>query len=199
MTGKVIIEEQSGGPDNKHDHVIFEMDSGHLIRYRDPRRFGLMTTCARSELGQHRLFKDLGPEPLTDDFNYEILRKALVGRKMPIKSALLDQKIVAGLGNIYVCEALFRANISPLKSATECSKQELSKLVPEVKKVLQEAIAAGGSTLRDHAQPNGEMGYFQHTFKVYGREKQPCSKCNSPIERLVQSGRSTFYCSKCQN
>ena len=199
MSGKILIEQKNNkGRADKHDHVVFTMSSGHTIRYRDPRRFGLMALCSVNDLDQHRLFVHIGPEPLADDFNANLLASALTNRKMPIKSALLDQTVVAGLGNIYVCEALFRSRISPLKPTNTCSLTEMKKLVPEIKQVLQEAIAAGGSTLRDHVQPSGEMGYFQHTFKVYGREKEPCSRCSAPIQRIVQSGRSTFYCPECQ-
>ncbi len=196
MSGRMVIN--SNEDLNPHDHVIFIMDSQHEIRYRDPRRFGLMTICKAQELAQHRLFRHLGPEPLEESFNAYQLLESLGKKKVPIKTALLDQRVVSGLGNIYVCEALFRAGISPLRAAYDCEFSELEELVPHIKQVLGEAIAAGGSTLRDHVQTTGEMGYFQHTFKVYGKAGSPCDGCGKPIVRTVQAGRSTFYCQQCQ-
>lgn len=184
----------------KHDHVIFETDRGDLIIYNDPRRFGLMTLCPEKDLDQHRFFKAMGPEPLGNGFDGPFLRKRLENKKTPIKSALLDQRVVVGLGNIYVCEALFEAGISPFCTGAEMAEEACEKLVPIIRDVLRRAIEAGGSTLKDYARVDGELGYFQHQFKVYGREGESCIKedCTGVIERQAQSGRSTFYCPHCQ-
>lgn len=181
--------------DPKHHHVIFETEDGNTVTYNDPRRFGFMELIASG--APYRL-DDLGPEPLGNEFNAPDLRNRLKGKKSKIKIALLDQHIVAGLGNIYVCEALFRAGISPKRGAGRLSVSETERLVSHVKDVLREAIAAGGSSLRDHRQANGALGYFQKTFAVYGREGEPCLTCATPIARRVQGGRSTFYCRTCQ-
>lgn len=188
-----------GAGDGKHDHVIFETDAPARIIFNDHRRFGLMTLVDTGHLEEDKLFKGIGIEPLSNDFNTDYLAKALEGKKTPIKSALLDQRTVAGLGNIYVCEALFRAGISPKRLAGSVKREKIAVLVAAIKKVLKDAIAAGGSTLRDHAQATGDPGNFQHRFLVYGREGLPCkNKCPGTVKRIVQSGRSTFYCSKCQ-
>jgi formamidopyrimidine-DNA glycosylase len=182
-----------------HDHVIFHTDDGTEVRFNDPRRFGLMTLVAQNALDSHKLFKDQGPDPLGSDFTPEVLAAALKGRATAIKTALLDQRIVVGLGNIYVCEALFRSGISPKRKSGTINLARAQKLVPEIKAVLAEAIKVGGSSLRDHIQPNGELGYFQHNWRVYGREGEACRKSNSHhIKRIVQAARSTFYCPKCQ-
>jgi formamidopyrimidine-DNA glycosylase len=184
----------------KHDHVVFETDAPARIIFNDHRRFGLMTLVDTERLEDDRLFKDIGIEPLSEDFNTAYLAKALDGKKTPIKSALLDQRLVAGLGNIYVCEALFRAGISPKRLAGSVKRERIAPLVAAIKKVLKDAIAAGGSTLRDHAQATGDPGNFQHHFLVYGREGKPCkNKCPGTVKRIVQAGRSTFYCPKCQS
>ena len=171
------------------------------MTFTDPRRFGLMILCEAHEFASHPLLADLGPEPLEDDFTAEVLGQALTGRASPIKTALLDQKLVAGLGNIYVCESLFRAGISPLRPAGSITTLELERLVPAIKTILTEAVAAGGSTLRDHVRPDGELGYFQHTFAVYGRTGEPCPGCDcgNGVQRLIQGGRSTFFCAKRQS
>jgi formamidopyrimidine-DNA glycosylase len=189
-----------GAGDGKHDHVVFETDAPARIIFNDHRRFGLMTLVPTGRIDQDKLFKDVGIEPLSDGFNTAYLAEALSGKKTPIKSALLDQRVVAGLGNIYVCEALFRAGISPKRLAGGITKERIIPLVTAIKKVLQEAIAAGGSTLRDHAQATGDPGNFQHHFLVYGREGKPCRKkgCHGIVRRIVQAGRSTFYCPTCQ-
>lgn len=183
-----------------HDHVAFYTNDGTQILYHDPRRFGLMTIIGPDEMASHRLFRDIGPEPLGNGFNGETLSAALKGRKTPIKAALLDQTVVAGLGNIYVCEALYRAGISPCCMADAVAGGRADRLVGVIRDVLGEAIASGGSTLRDYAQVDGELGYFQHNFTVYGREGEPCrtAGCTAKIQRLVQSNRSTFYCPACQ-
>lgn len=184
---------------DKHDHVVFETDAPARIIFNDHRRFGLMDLVETDQLEQHKLFKDIGIEPLSDKFNAAYLAKLLEGRKTPIKSALLDQRLIAGLGNIYVCEALFRSHISPKRLAGSIRREKLGPLVIAIKKVLKDAIAAGGSTLRDHAQATGDPGNFQHHFLVYGREGKPCKlDCKGTVKRIVQAGRSTFYCPKCQ-
>jgi len=158
----------------------------------------MMDLVLGKKLLEHRLLSGLGPEPLSNNFNSMILSDALRGRRTPIKSALLDQKIVAGLGNIYVCEALFHSGISPRRLATSIPGRRSEKLVPAIRDVLTKAIAKGGSTLRDYVQASGELGYFQHEFSVYGREGQPCIICEKPVSRIIQAGRSTFFCSNCQ-
>jgi formamidopyrimidine-DNA glycosylase len=188
-----------GAGTGKHDHVVFETDAPARIVFNDHRRFGLMTLVDTARLEQDKLFSGLGIEPLSDGFNAGYLAKALDGKKTPIKSALLDQRVVAGLGNIYVCEALFRAGISPKRLAGAVKREKIAPLVSAIKKVLKDAIAAGGSTLRDHAQATGDPGNFQHRFLAYGREGKPCkNRCPGTVKRIVQSGRSTFYCPKCQ-
>ena len=198
MAGRMQITPP-GTPLATHDHVVFTTDAGVEIRFNDPRRFGLMTLTTTAGLAQHKLFRHLGPEPLTDDFTPEVLSAALTGRKTAIKLAILDQRLVVGVGNIYACEALYRAGISPKRRAGTVVGARAARLVPAIKQVLAEAIAVGGSSLRDHVQPSGELGYFQHAWRVYGREGEPCS-CDSKgtIARIVQGARSTFYCSRCQ-
>ncbi|NNJ66417.1 MAG: bifunctional DNA-formamidopyrimidine glycosylase/DNA-(apurinic or apyrimidinic site) lyase [Boseongicola sp.] len=207
MSGRILISEAQVGAfhhshpaPEKHDHVVFEMESGARVVFNDARRFGAMDLVATPELETHWLLKDIGPEPLGNDFNEAYLEESLRGRNTPIKSALLDQKIVAGLGNIYVCEALNRAGISPRRKAGNVSTARIARLVPIIRDVLTEAISAGGSSLRDYRQADGELGYFQHTFRAYDREGAPCrtQDCDGTIQRIVQSGRSTYYCSRCQ-
>ncbi|HWY62947.1 MAG TPA: bifunctional DNA-formamidopyrimidine glycosylase/DNA-(apurinic or apyrimidinic site) lyase [Rhizomicrobium sp.] len=188
-----------GAGDGKHDHVVFETDAPARIVFNDHRRFGLMTLLPSDTLESDKLFKNIGVEPLSAKFNVAHLTKALAGKKTPIKSALLDQRLIAGLGNIYVCEALFRAGISPKRLAGSVKPERIAALVSAIKQVLKAAIAAGGSTLRDHAQATGDPGNFQHHFLVYGREGKACkSKCPGTVKRIVQAGRSTFYCPACQ-
>ncbi|MEI7790242.1 MAG: bifunctional DNA-formamidopyrimidine glycosylase/DNA-(apurinic or apyrimidinic site) lyase [Alphaproteobacteria bacterium] len=195
----VYDKAPEGAGTGKHDHVVFETDAPARIIFNDHRRFGLMTLVDTKTIEQDKLFKDIGIEPLSGKFNTAYLAKALDGKKTPIKSALLDQRLIAGLGNIYVCETLFRARISPKRLAGSIKKDRLTPLVTAIKKVLKDAIAAGGSTLRDHAQATGDPGNFQHHFLVYGREGKPCKLgCNGTVKRIVQAGRSTFYCPKCQ-
>jgi formamidopyrimidine-DNA glycosylase len=183
----------------KHDHVVFETDAPARIVFNDHRRFGLMDLIETDTLEQSKMFKDVGIEPLSGQLTPAYLAILLDGKKTPIKSALLDQRLIAGLGNIYVCEALFRAKISPKRLAGAVKKESLGPLVKAIKKVLTDAIAAGGSTLRDHAQATGDPGNFQHHFLVYDREGQPCKLgCRDKVKRIVQAGRSTFYCPKCQ-
>jgi formamidopyrimidine-DNA glycosylase len=215
MSGRMTIQGASGetrpgrfhnsaGEDGsgrgKHDHVVFETEEHTRIVFTDHRRFGLMDLAETDALESHPLFKGLGPEPLGEGFTPAVLSAALKGKKTPIKSALLDQRVVAGLGNIYVCEALFRARISPKRLAKTVAGARCEKLVPAIKAVLRDAIKAGGSSLRDYAKADGERGYFQHHFAVYDREGKPCpgKDCGGAIKRIVQAGRSTFYCRSCQ-
>ena len=190
--------ERSKSP--THDHVVFTCDSGARIVYNDPRRFGYMTLTATDTLANHPLFRDLGIEPMGVGFDAAHLSQLLAGARTPLKSALLDQRRIAGLGNIYVCEALHRARLSPLRQAGSLTKAQLRALVSAIRGVLEAAIEAGGSTLRDHRQTDGALGYFQHSFEVYDREGAACgsARCRGAIGRIVQNGRSTFYCSVCQ-
>jgi formamidopyrimidine-DNA glycosylase len=187
-------------PDPKHAHIVFETDAGARVTYYDPRRFGYMALVNTATLQLHPWFAGLGPEPLSEAFDAAHLKAAFRDRKQGPKTLLLDQRIVAGLGNIYVCEALNRARISPFKAAGRIPGKKLEALVPEIKAVLGEAIQAGGSTLRDFAQADGALGYFQHRFRTYDREGQPCRNdgCRGVIDRRVQAGRSTFFCPVCQ-
>jgi len=192
---------EDGSGNGKHDHVVFETEEGTRIVYTDHRRFGLMMLAATAEVEQTlQAGGGLGPEPLDEAFTPAVLSTALKGKKTPIKSALLDQRVVAGLGNIYVCEALFYSGISPKRLARTVAGARCERLVPAIKRVLADAIEAGGSTLRDYAKADGELGYFQHRFAVYDRAGKPCpgKGCKGTIKRIVQSGRSTFYCPSCQ-
>ena len=184
----------------KHDHVVLHMASGARVTFNDPRRFGAMDLFPTLEAETHPLLARLGPEPMGNAFDEEYLVAALRARNTPIKSALLDQRIIAGLGNIYVCEALHRAGISPRRRAANIGALRAASLVPIIRDVLRDAIAAGGSSLRDFRRADGELGYFQHSFDVYDREGEPCRKpgCAGTIARVVQSGRSSFYCGGCQ-
>ena len=207
MSGRMLI---SGDPlgqfvhdhpaPEKHDHVVFHMANGARITFNDPRRFGAMDLMPTATAEAHPLLAKLGPEPLGNGFHEAYLTAALNGKNTPIKSALLDQRIVAGLGNIYVCEALYRAGISPKRRAGRISATRVAGLVPIIRDVIAEAIEAGGSSLRDFRQTDGELGYFQHRFDVYDREGNPCRTpgCTRSVTRIVQSGRSSFYCPLCQ-
>lgn len=207
MSGRMLVSGDALGQfvhdhpaPEKHDHVVLDMAGGARITFNDPRRFGAMDLMPTAQAEDHPLLAALGPEPLGNSFSESHLVAALAGRSMPIKSALLDQKIVAGLGNIYVCEALYRAGIDPRRRVSRISAKRIAALVPIIRQVLDEAIAAGGSSLRDFRQADGELGYFQHSFDVYGREGAPCRTpdCDRTVQRVVQSGRSTFYCPRCQ-
>jgi formamidopyrimidine-DNA glycosylase len=184
----------------KHDHVVLDMDGGARITFNDARRFGAMDLMATGTAEAHPLLASLGPEPMGNGFSESYLVARLKGRDTPIKSALLDQKIIAGLGNIYVCEVLHRAGIAPGRRAGRVSAARMASLVPIIREVLAEAIAAGGSSLRDYRQADGELGYFQHRFRVYGREGEACPTpdCTGRIARTVQAGRSSFHCPQCQ-
>jgi formamidopyrimidine-DNA glycosylase len=190
--------------DEKHDHVVFHMSNGATVTFNDPRRFGSMKLVARAKLEQEPLLRGLGPEPLGNEFDAAMLAQACRAKKTSLKAALSDQRVVAGLGNIYVCEALFRARLSPKRQAATIAdrsghpNERAVALVEAIKAVLQDAIKAGGSSLRDHRQADGSLGYFQHNFQVYDREGEPCPSCKGKIKRIVQTGRSTFYCPSCQ-
>lgn len=205
MSGRILIEGAPGMEGSRdpavlprHDHVVLETDLGTRITYNDARRFGMIDLIAQG--AEAAAFTGLGPEPLSDAFTPALLAAALHGRATPVKSALLDQRIVAGLGNIYVSESLHRAGISPLRAAGRIGPARVAALTGHIRDVLAEAIAAGGSSLRDHRQATGELGYFQHAFRVYGREGEPCPTpgCTGRIRRITQAGRSSFYCTACQ-
>jgi formamidopyrimidine-DNA glycosylase len=217
MTGRFIIEAgaklsapgeftQEITRHTAHDHVVFHMEGGARITYNDVRRFGFMVLVPRADIETHQLTRDIGIEPLGNGLNADVLAELFAGKATPLKAALLDQKLIAGLGNIYVCEALFRAGLSPLRAAGTIAgpspKARLQRevLVQVIRTVLEEAIEAGGSTLRDFTHADGSLGYFQHRFKVYDREGEPCPNpaCSGVVERIVQSGRSTFFCASCQ-
>lgn len=217
MSGSFRIEAPEGAvapgvfhhdrsKDPAHDHVTFHLSTGARIVYNDPRRFGFMDIVARRDLPGHPFFRSLGVEPLGNELDGDLLATLFGGKRSPLKAALLDQRLIAGLGNIYVCEALHRAGLSPKRAAgtlslksTGCSPRA-DLLAASIRAVLEEAVAAGGSSLRDHRQADGALGYFQHSFRVYDREGERCPKpgCSGVVRRIVQSGRSTFYCGVCQ-
>jgi formamidopyrimidine-DNA glycosylase len=202
MSGRMSVYTDGRGRAGrgKHDHVVMETDAPARIVFTDHRRFGLMTLIDTARIDDDKLFKGLGAEPLSDEFGAAHLAGALKGKKTPIKSALLDQRVIAGIGNIYACEALFRAGISPKRLAAKVQKPAIAPLVHAIKTVLKDAIKAGGSSLRDYQKADGALGEFQHHFAVYDREGERCPKkgCGGTVKRIVQSGRSTFYCPKCQ-
>ncbi len=203
MSGRMVLGPRQPNAVTLHEHVVMETDDGWRVGFVDPRRFGSIDLVPTASEDAHRLLAGLGPEPLDPAFNAAALAAALAGKRTPIKAALLDQRLVAGLGNIYVCEALFRARISPLRQAASVTRAEAGRLATAIRATMTEAIAAGGSSLRDYVQPEGELGYFQHAWKVYGREGLPCERCPGPpacagVARIVQSGRSTFYCPQTQ-
>jgi formamidopyrimidine-DNA glycosylase len=217
MSGSFRVLEQSEaktpgefhhprGKDSAHDHVVFHMSSGADVVFNDPRRFGYMKIIARNALDDEPLLKGLGPEPLGNEFDAKMLARACANKKTSLKAALLDQRVVAGLGNIYVCEALFRAQLSPRRLAASLATKageptdHAKRLVEAIHAVLNQAIKAGGSSLRDHRQTSGELGYFQHSFQVYDREGERCqtANCAGVVRRFTQNGRSTFWCPKCQ-
>lgn len=207
MSGRMQVSGSTLGtfehtvqPLEKHDHVVLDMDNGARIAFNDARRFGAMDLFATGDESTQKLLAVLGPEPLGNAFSAETLVNGFKNKKTPVKNALLDQRIVAGLGNIYVCEVLHRTGISPKRQAGAISMQRIASLVPAIRDVLSEAIDAGGSSLRDHRQADGALGYFQHRFQVYGREGEACRtpECTGTVERIVQAGRSSFYCPRCQ-
>lgn len=186
------------GTNPVHDHVVFHMSNGARVTYNDPRRFGFMELWSMAEIDTYPRVAHLGPEPLSNHFNAAYLDQVLAGKAAPIKAALLDQAVIAGLGNIYVCEALFRAGISPRRKAASVVGKRSARLAPAINDVIAEAIAAGGSSISDFASASGELGYFQKHFSVYDREGAACDTCGAPVKRIVQSGRSSFYCGVCQ-
>ncbi len=204
MAGRMMIAGRHAGPIGRHDHVVFVTEDDSEIRFNDARRFGLMTLTTENQLAGHKLLAALGPEPLSNSFNGPVLAGAVRGRRSSIKAALLDQRVVAGLGNIYASEALFRAGISPRRRAETVQRRRADRLALAIRTVLEDAIAVGGSSLRDHVQPSGELGYFQHRWSVYDRAGLRCPGCDCDvgttggIRRLVQQGRSTFYCPRRQ-
>ncbi len=208
MSGRMLVSGAAVGSfhhdhpaPQKHDHVVLEMEGGARVTFNDARRFGAMDLMRTAQAADHKLLRGIGPEPLGNEFNESYLALRLAGRAMPVKAALLDQGIVAGLGNIYVAEALHRARIDPRRASGDLKAAEVARLVPVIRAVLAEAIAAGGSSLKDYRQADGELGYFQHSFRAYGREGDACltEGCNGTVERIVQSGRSTFFCATCQS
>jgi formamidopyrimidine-DNA glycosylase len=207
MSGRILISGEllgefvhEQGATDKHDHVVLDLEGGARITFNDARRFGMIDLAPTEAVESHWLLEGIGPEPLGNAFDDAYLTRALSGRAAPIKAALLDQQLVAGLGNIYVCEVLHRAGIHPARAAGRISTERAASLVPLIRDVLGEAIEAGGSTLRDYRQADGELGYFQHSFRVYDREGERCAKdgCTGTIRRIVQSGRSSYYCPVCQ-
>jgi formamidopyrimidine-DNA glycosylase len=205
MSGSFRVEE-SARPSNRgsHDHVAFDLSTGTRVTYNDPRRFGFMQLIAGADLAAHPLFATIGLEPLGDELDGAALARRFANKRTSLKAALLDQSLIAGLGNIYVCEALHRAGLSPLRAAsslagkTGAPNARAHGLAGAIRDVVAEAIAAGGSSLRDHRRPDGRLGYFQHAFRVYDREGTPCPCCGARVRRIVQGGRSTFYCPRCQ-
>lgn len=200
MSGRMVIMDRPNSLPDKHDHLVFELEGGLQVRFNDARRFGYFSLTDADGLAGHPHLAELGPEPLEPAFSAAYLAARLAGKQAVIKAALLDQRVVAGLGNIYVCEALYHAGIAPTRLAGLIGPAQLSRLVDAIRDVLGEAIAAGGSSLRDYVQANGELGYFQHSFAVYDRAGQPCPACaqakrRCAVQRIVQHGRSTFYCS----
>ena len=199
MSGRITAGD-AAQPDLRHDHVVLTLDDGTVVRFNDARRFGTLDYLRRSEADRHPLLAGLGPEPLEAGFDGAYLAHKLAGKMTPIKAALLDQRIVAGLGNIYVCEALYRARLSPRRLAGTIGRGRAERLVAAIRAVLDEAIEAGGSSLRNYVQANGELGYFQHRWAVYGHEGEPCPGCTCAegVRRITQSGRSTFFCARRQ-
>ncbi|HET6378068.1 MAG TPA: bifunctional DNA-formamidopyrimidine glycosylase/DNA-(apurinic or apyrimidinic site) lyase [Methylocella sp.] len=215
MSGSFRIEEAgrngpgSGPPDKPgkdptHDHVAFALSTGARIIYNDPRRFGFMQLIPREALPAHPLFRDIGVEPLEEGFDGAAVARLFAGKRTSLKAALLDQRLIAGLGNIYACEALHRAGLSPRRRAETLARADgapafrAGRLAQSIRSVLKEALAAGGSSLRDHRQADGKLGYFQHRFRVYDRAGEPCLQCGGAVKRIIQSGRATFFCSRCQ-
>ena len=200
MSGRFCIDGPNAPPPGPHDHVLVRTDDGTTVRFHDPRRFGFMDLVPADVLDRHPHLKNLGPDPLGPAFDAAYLTDRLAGRLAPLKAALLDQRVVAGMGNIYASESLFRARLSPKRTAATIHGARADRLVAAIRAVFLEAIAAGGSSLRDHRQPSGELGFFQFGFAVYGRPGEPCPGCRCQpartggIRRIVQSGRSTFYC-----
>ena len=199
MSGRLVLADAGNAP-APHDHAVLGFEGGVELRFNDARRFGLLDYATENDLAAHKLFRHLGPEPLAPEFDGALLAKLLKGKKTSIKAALLDQRVVAGLGNIYVSESLYGAALSPRRLARTVQGERAIQLAQAIRDVLARAIAAGGSSLRDYVQASGELGYFQHHWSVYGKEGEPCPRCDCSIgiKRIVQGGRSTFYCAKRQ-
>ncbi|MGH6799871.1 MAG: bifunctional DNA-formamidopyrimidine glycosylase/DNA-(apurinic or apyrimidinic site) lyase [Methylocella sp.] len=210
MSGSFRIEQAcgpipgAGAKNSLHDHVAFDLSTGARIVYNDPRRFGFMQLIPRPEFSAHPLFRNIGIEPLGGEFDGHVLARLFAGKTNSLKAALLDQSLIAGLGNIYVCEALHRARLSPWRPAASLARKDggpsarATRLALVIREVLEEAVAAGGSSLRNHRKTDGALGYFQHSFRVYGREDEPCPRCGGQVRRITQAGRATFYCGFCQ-
>ena len=213
MSGSFRVDASTPGafhhPRSKnaaHDHVVFHLSSGATVTYNDPRRFGFMRLMPRAEMARDPMFAGLGIEPLGNELDGALLARLFAGKAAPLKAALLDQRLIAGLGNIYVCEALHRAGLSPRRAAGDLQTKAgrptagATRLAQAIRDVLEEAVAAGGSSISDHRQPDGDLGYFQHNFRVYDREAEPCPTpgCRGVVRRIAQSGRSTFFCGDCQ-
>jgi len=198
MSGKMVVFPNFQNDRQKHDHAIFQLDDGKELIFNDPRRFGLITFSDTANINKHKLIVNLGIEPLESGFDGKFLFKKFKNKNTPIKTAIMDASLVVGVGNIYACEALFRSAIAPTAKSGEISAAKCNELAGNIKNVLFEAIESGGSTLRDYVGSSGKSGYFQHRFKVYGREGESCVSCQNPIKRLKQSGRSSFYCANCQ-
>ncbi|MGE3623459.1 MAG: bifunctional DNA-formamidopyrimidine glycosylase/DNA-(apurinic or apyrimidinic site) lyase [Bdellovibrionales bacterium] len=200
MSGRMVLTHQDRKPPGKHDHLVFHFDNGVTLRFNDPRRFGMCDLVAAGDIERHKLLKHLGVEPLGPELTAKTLASLFKGRRTPVKAALLDQRLIAGIGNIYACEAMFHAGIGPKRPAGKCTPDQIKKLAPAIQKVLRAAIRAGGSSLRDYVRTDGELGYFQNQFAVYGREGKPCPGCGCDVKktggirRITQGGRSTFYC-----
>ncbi|MGI9420329.1 MAG: bifunctional DNA-formamidopyrimidine glycosylase/DNA-(apurinic or apyrimidinic site) lyase [Geminicoccaceae bacterium] len=195
MSGRLLFDGEAAGP---HEHLTFRFDDGTILRYVDPRRFGMLDLVADKELDRHPRLAGLGLEPLDPAFDGKALRRVLQGRTSPIKTAIMNQKLVVGVGNIYACESLFKARIAPDRPADSLKPAACERLAEAIRNVLRAAIAAGGSSLRDYVQTDGELGYFQHDFEIYGRADQPCLACHRPVRTSVQANRTTFFCRHCQ-
>lgn len=197
MSGKLLVH--TGMPERKkHDHLYWEFEDGAAMVFHDPRRFGLVTLAASEQIAHHPLLAHLGVEPLTNDFSAAYLQQTLKNKSCSIKQAIMDSKLVVGVGNIYAAESLFRSRIHPETPSNKLNTKQYEDLAEHIRQVLQDAIASGGSTLRDYVRSSGDVGYFQHHFDVYGREDESCTICKTKIKRIKQQGRSSFFCPKCQ-
>lgn len=198
MSGRMLVEKTMPKTLQKHDHAVFELDGGQVLIFNDARRFGMIDLCPTKNLPHHPLLENLGLEPLSKEFNAAALKDRIKGVRAPIKAAIMDQRRLVGVGNIYACEALHLAKVCPARVAATLKPRETAALAAAIPETLNAAIASGGSTLRDYVRSDGDLGYFQHHFRVYGKAGKPCSACGTAIKRLTQSGRSTFYCPRCQ-
>ena len=198
VLGSYVHDAGAGRGGSPHDHVVLHVEGGARVTFNDARRFGSLDLWPTARLAEHPSLAALGPEPLEEGFSGATLAAAFAGRRTSAKAALLDQRLLAGVGNIYACEALARAGIHPARAAGRIGRARLDRLAQALRAVLSEAVEAGGSSLRDHRRPDGELGLFQHAFRVYGREGEPCPSCAAPLRRIVQGGRSSFYCPACQ-